>query len=196
MNQGVLDKISLDQKYWIQLINGEKDALGFLFDIYSNDMYLYGYRIHANKEIVKDAIQDVFVDLWEYRKNLAHVENVKFYLLKCLRNSLLKQIEKPNLLELNQISDSFGAFPAIDYNIVLEEEERSTKYRIERMLGELSNREREIISLKYYSGLKITEIANVLELKDQTVANTLQNALGKLRKLFVFNVLLIYFLFF
>ena len=66
--------------------------------------------------------------------------------------------------------------------------------RISNGLQALSSREYEVVSLKYYTGLKIRQIAALLDLKEQTVANTLQNALLKLRKHLV-HLLFLYLLF-
>ena len=51
-----------------------------------------------------------------------------------------------------------------------------------KLLNALSLREKEVVYLKYYSGLKTTEIAEVMEISYQSVLNTLQKAFVKLRK--------------
>ncbi len=67
---------------------------------------------------------------------------------------------------------------------------------LQKQIDLLSSSEREIIYLKFYNNLKNAEIAEVLELKYQTVANHLQNAIVKLRNsgklnifcLFIYNL--------
>jgi DNA-directed RNA polymerase specialized sigma24 family protein len=39
---------------------------------------------------LKDQIQELFVELWNSRKNLAPARSVKFYLFKALRYKLIK----------------------------------------------------------------------------------------------------------
>ena len=53
---------------------------------------------------------------------------------------------------------------------------------ISEILNKLSIREREAIYLKYYSELKVSEIAEVMGISYQSVLNTLQKAFTKLRK--------------
>ena len=50
------------------------------------------------------------------------------------------------------------------------------------MINNLPPREREVIFLKYYSGLTSQEIAEVMDINYQSVGNTLQKAIYKLRK--------------
>ena len=177
-----------DQHLWIQIIGGNKDALGKLFDVYSSELLTYGYRISKNKTLSSDAVQDVFVDLWLYRQNLAEQVQVKFYLYRSLRRAVVKQMSQQQI-SYSDISDVefFTDFePSPESEWLSRESEKDRNSRILNSLNFLSQREREIISLKYYSDLKIREIAAMLDLKDQTVANTLQNALTKLRKHLVY----------
>lgn len=199
MRQNVYHKQSNDedQLLWSRLISGDKDALGQLFDNYIKELLVYGYRISKNSELTKDTIQDVFVDLWVYRENLAREVQVKFYLLRCLRNSLRKQMGS-TLLPTIELSDD-DVFS--DLEATPEKEWMAHEANTERdqhligMLMLLSDREREIVSLKYYSSLKIKEIATLLSLREQTIANTLQNALVKLRKHLVYHVIVLFGLF-
>lgn len=196
MDPNIFKEKSLDKKYWNQLADGDKAVLGHLFDSYSAEMFFYGMRIFSNRDIVKDAIQDVFVELWQYRKNVHQVDNIKFYLLKCLRNKLLKQISQPVLLELDEYLETPDLSLGADLALIACENDSLTNQRLERVLAALTNREREVISLKYYSGLKIKDISILLNLKEQTIANTLQNALVRIRKILIYNTLLLVFIIF
>lgn len=180
-----------DQLLWAAVIDGDRNALGILFDTYAKQLMVYGYRICADKTLVKDAIQDVFVDIWTYRSNLASQVRVKFYLYRSLRRAIQKQMTNLPLLrtETEHLETIIGEQASAESDWVLQETETQHSRRILHSLKQLSDREREIISLKYYSDLKIREIADMLDLKEQTVANTLQNALTKLRKSLVLGLL-------
>ncbi len=180
-----------DHALWLALKAGDKHALGKLFDRYARLMIAYGCRIAGDKEIAKDAVQEVFFDLWLYRDNLAGKVEVKYYLFRCLRNVLIRTSTEPSHVPLleeraypTQTEDS------LETKWLDAENEKDRNQRITHLLSTLSEREREIISLKYYSGLKIKEIVSLLGLKDQTVANTLQNALTKLRKHLIYFLIL------
>lgn len=173
-----------DQLLWTSVIGGDKNALGVLFDTYARQLLVYGYRICGSKTMVKDAIQDVFVDIWLYRANLAPEVQVKFYLYKSLRRALVKQMSGARFhhAETDNIEDLGGLQPSAETEWVINETESQRSRRLLQSLNLLSHREREVVSLKYFSDLKIKEIAAMLNLREQTVANTLQNALTKLRK--------------
>lgn len=171
-----------DQAHWTALIGGDKNALGALFDAYARQLLVYGYRICGDKTLARDAIQDIFVNIWLYRANLAPEVQVKFYLYKSLRRNLLKQVAAIRPVGTTEWENVAETQPSPEAEWVHTETESLRSRRLLQSLTVLSDREREVISLKYFSDLKIKDIASLLELREQTVANTLQNALNKLRK--------------
>lgn len=80
--------------------------------------------------------------------------------------------------------------PSIEQTLVDTEEEHQRAVRLRLSLAQLSGREKEIINLKYFSNFKIREIATMLQLSEQTVANLLSRALKKLRQSLLVSVLL------
>lgn len=79
------------QHYWQTFVRkSDKYSLQWIFQEIVGDLYRYGLRYVGNEEDVKDAIQDVFVNIWTYRKTLPGQVNVKAYLLVSLRHQLIK----------------------------------------------------------------------------------------------------------
>lgn len=180
-----------DRSLWNRLIEGDKSALGELFDFYAMDLFSYGFRIRNERELVKDTVQDVFVELWARHPRLSPDVKVKFYLYKCVRNALSGHRERNNTISLDFPDELLltESEPSAEAVMVAQENTSLEKQQLHRIISRLSEREREVITLKYYSGLKLKDIAALLELREQTVANTLQNALTKLRKYLVIGLI-------
>ncbi|ODS84550.1 MAG: hypothetical protein ABS46_03315 [Cytophagaceae bacterium SCN 52-12] len=189
---------SRDRSLWNRLIEGNKSALGELFDCYATDLFAYGFRICNERELVKDIVQDVFVELWARHPRLSPDVKVKFYLYKCVRNALSGHRERSNTVSLDFPDELLlaGSEPSAEAVLVDQENTSLEKQQLNRVISRLSEREREVITLKYYSGLKLKDIAALLELREQTVANTLQNALTKLRKYLVIGFIWVLQVFF
>lgn len=173
-----------DQILWTQIIDGNKKALEIIFDMYGSELLTYGFRLCGNIALTKDAIQDVFVDIWLYRKKLSKEVQVKYYLYRCLRRALFKIMRTSALepIDFTKIDNLAWIDSSPEMQWIEEESQSIQSKEIVDSINSLSSREREIISLKYYADMKIKEISAVLGIKEQTVANTLQNALIKLRK--------------
>jgi RNA polymerase sigma factor (sigma-70 family) len=195
-NNEAEDKTGRDDRIWREIVEKDNaDALGELFDLYARELLTYGYRLHEDLPAIKDLVQDVFIDIWNYRRGLSGVVKVKFYLYQCLRNALFKQLAK----DKKSVTEGWESVARMDWEespegrLLRLESEMAQEQRLKVSLSTLTPREREIISLKYYSNLKIREIASLLDLKEQTVANTLQNALAKLRRILIVSHFLFFF---
>ena len=57
----------------------------WLYETYENDLFSYGIAFGISKELLEDAIQDVFLYLYEREHKLLESQNMKFYLLNCLK---------------------------------------------------------------------------------------------------------------
>lgn len=180
-----------DRRLWGEIIDGNKEALGRLFDRHVKELLSYGYSISHDLDLVKDCIQDVYVNIWTYREHLSPEVQVKFYLYRSLRNALRKEL--PAYAPLDELSGTDIADPesSPENRWLMAESEISQRKKLITVMSTLSDREREVISLKYYSDMKIRQIAVLLGLKEQTISNTLQNALVKLRKHLIGILLLI-----
>ena len=83
-------------------INGNKKSFKYLFDRLFDDLMSYGCKLSTNQSDVKDAIQEVFTDIW-INRNKRNISNIKFYLLKSLRYKLNRSKPVINILDLDPI---------------------------------------------------------------------------------------------
>ena len=101
MNSGTRNIEREDSEQWKALKRGQKDALSALFNKYYPFLFNYGYQMIPDRDLVKDAIQELFYSIWSRRERLGDVTYVKSYLLMSLRRQLLllKQIQKSSDLD-------------------------------------------------------------------------------------------------
>jgi len=166
---------------WQRLLNGDATALEIIYKKNAAFLTTYGYRLTQNKEIINDAIQDVFINLWQKRMQLPVVKNSRAYLLKSLRNRILRILESRTLTGNGEqpneaIQDSF------EQRLILEElaEERLTK--LNACIQKLPTRQKEVINLRYFQNLKTEEIAEILDINYQSVSNLLYKGIKGLKK--------------
>lgn len=97
--------LNTGDELWEQFVAGDKSAFSILYKHYVSDLYLFGLRLSQNQELVKDAIQELFVSLWNKRETLPQVTNVKSYLITSLRNKVLRKISNNQKTSLFSIED-------------------------------------------------------------------------------------------
>src|SRR5215813_2835372 len=79
-----------------RLQQSDEQALACLMKTYYNDLYNYGWRFAQDDAMIKDCIQEVFISLWQRRETATDILSPKFYLLRAVKNKVLKSLHKQN----------------------------------------------------------------------------------------------------
>ena len=106
-----------DCKPWSQFKKGDKNAFAELYRQNSASLISYGLKICSDEELLKDAIQDLFVELWNSRENLAVADCVQFYLFKALRYKLIRAGKQQQLRNPLSIVSAGHAFSKVAVSI-------------------------------------------------------------------------------
>ena len=170
------------QQAWRNFKGGDFASLGTLFETHYQELYYYGIKLVVMPELVKDTIQDLFADVWERRHKMTVVENFKAYLIISLRHELIRRISRIRKESTTEPTVSLPfAFSAEDFLINNEENQEHSKLLTQSMAS-LTDRQREVILLRFFHGLDFLEISKVLDMNLQSVRNLLFRALEKIRK--------------
>jgi len=138
----------------------------------------------GDRPAIKDAVQDLYLTLWNKRANLSEVHSVQSYLLSSLRRRLMRLKQKSqNRMERNRdYSDGLFEVSINKEDLIIHREIRQEqKEQLFRAIEELSSRQREVLFLRYYHGLNNPEIAEVLDINPQSVRNQISRTLGTLK---------------
>ena len=172
-----------DQTLWTSYREGDKQALGRLAERYYRTLRHYGLKFMIEGPVVEDCIQELFLQLWQNRARINETESVKHYLLKALRHHILQNLRAQKKQLTQEIDWSSLTIEDINAETLLIQQESldSLTETIKAQLAMLPAREREALYLRYYENLSIPEIAEIMNVNRQSVSNSLQKALNKLR---------------
>lgn len=187
-----------DKELWQSYREGDKQALGQLAERYYRVLKHYGLKFMVDGTVVEDCIQDLFLQLWQNRPQINDTDSVKHYLLKALRNHILQYLRSTTTISYEEIGWDDSMADAINAeSLMIQRESLSILTNsIQAQLADLPAREREALYLRFYENLSIPEIALVMNVTRQSVSNSLQKALNKLRsRWLVYTSLLICFFF-
>ncbi|MDW3646834.1 MAG: sigma-70 family RNA polymerase sigma factor [Bacteroidia bacterium] len=163
---------------------GDKKALSVLFLRHYDFLKHYGLRISPSPEVVEECVQELFLYIFEAHDRLGDVKQLKAYLFSSLRRRILEKLSKERKqkdagLELPVLTAI--QFSADDLRMQ-EASQQHIQEALTQALNELPWRQREAIYLRYYNGLRTKEIAEIMGVANQTILNTLYQALKKIRK--------------
>lgn len=167
-----------DVLLWQAFKKGDSSAYEQLYKKYFKDLGRYGLRLNPDKDLVEDAIQDVFIDLWRRKEFLSDVENVKLYLYRATRNQFNRTIQKDifeGSEDINNVLDYLGTLSSEQESIENESNQIRTR-SIQNAMNNLSNRQAEAIHLRFYQGLSLDEIALIMKIQKQVVKNLLSKS--------------------
>lgn len=169
-----------DEKLLSRLAKDDSIAYRAIYTKYAEKLFNYAMAIFCHRETCEDIIQNVFIQLWEKRKdnNIIYLkaylyQAVKFQIIKTFRDT---KISSKDLVRLNILDTEPNASGKMEY-IELES-------LIERLVANLSPRSRQIFIMSKFENKSIKEIAEELGLSIQTVKNQLTLATNKLRDQF------------
>ena len=164
-----------NQELWQAFLSSDKEAFACLFEEYADAMYAYGCKMTSDAELVKDAIQDVFVKLYKNRLSLRENVMIKGYLFVTLKHTLLNLLHTHVTLSLE---DGDGVRFKIDLlSQRLYEEDSSCG-----CCDELTDRQREAIYLHYIQEIPLNELSVLLDMNYQSTRNLIHRAMTKLRQ--------------
>jgi len=175
---------------WKKLKDCDEQEWKNLFRQHAEFLYAYGMKFARDEDLVKDTIQELFITIYEKRNSLSEPEYMRAYLCSGLRNRLINALKKDLMISIDDVDYSFTLY--IDDESADEEEKQYKK--IQDLLNKLTNRQREVVYLKYFKGLSNEEIAYTLGINKQSVANLLSEAIRQMKKDITFIVFILFVL--
>lgn len=175
-------QLSQEQTLWNHFRGGDEVAFTMISKQFYKTLVHYGGKFTSNNQIIEDAIQDLLIKLWLRRASLTEVESVKFYLLRAFRNQLFKTLETFKAIPLDGDFDDLNFEDSFETSFIAEESLQNIQHKVSSSLKLLPERQREILYLRFYQDLRVEEIAQLLQIKPQSVSNTIQRALNTLRE--------------
>ena len=175
-----------DFHLWKSFKNGDKLALDVIFKRYYSALHRYGVKLTNNVTLTEDCLQDFFLYIYEHRQNLKDLDAIKPYLFKAFRNRLLKYLKANTdlvsieAIEKNGLPMSFS----IEELMIQRENKQLRRKQIVALLNRLTDKQKELIYLKYYNKLSISDISEIVGISYQGVLNGLSKSMKKLKKIY------------
>jgi RNA polymerase sigma factor (sigma-70 family) len=173
-----------DKFLWNALKEGDLNAFAVLFESFYPKLHSYGLKISKDVAITEDSLQDFFLYIYEHRENLSDLETIAPYLFTSYKRFLLRVMKKNEKFKHTDFSNEI--FVDIQFTaeeVITNQETAIFKNKnLSLLLNKLPARQKEAIYLKYYSGLKATEISEIMGINYQSVVNTLHKAIKSLKE--------------
>lgn len=172
---------STDIALWDQLRQGSEQALYALYQARYDELLQYGLRRCRDLEESKDAINIVFSRIWNNRQRLPVTTYPKAYLFACYKNQLLRQQQQAQRTIPLSGEDLLATTQSVEETLIELQEYDALRARTARLLSTLTERQQELIRLRFLEGLSYEDIAARLGISVRTVYNSIHESLKALR---------------
>ena len=172
---------------------GDKEAFAYLYNLHVDSMYHYGTKLCQDEEMVKDAIQEVFLDLYlKKEQNKTNPDNLKFYLILALKRNLIRKLKRNRKLINKEVNDNmlFEAVYSVEKNIIAQEEDAEINKQVKRAIEKLSSKQREILYLRFNESMDYPEIAGLFNITIESARKQVYRSLKAIRESFGKDVFL------
>jgi len=171
---------------WDSFLLGDKEAFAHFYNLHVDALYRYGAKLCSDDNLVKDAIQEVFLDLYLKRnKNKTNPENLRYYLILALKRNLIKKMKRNRrLISEEECELKFETEYSIETAIIENEEEAELNRRVNEVLKSLPAKQKEALYLRYNESMEYAEIAQLLNISIESVRKQVYRALSTIRNKF------------
>lgn len=163
-----------------------KENIASIYNRYVDDLYTYALYLGFEKGIIMDAIHDVFCKFAADEKLLQDVSNIKFYLFKSLKNRLYDiykaRKEYAELSAIDLQDAPFNIQVTIEDRLIDKEEQQQIKDQLSEMLESLTERQREVVYLRYVQEYDYAQISELLNISVHGCRKLLSKAMQNLRE--------------
>jgi RNA polymerase sigma factor (sigma-70 family) len=145
----------------------------------------YGIKLTGDRDLTKDCITQILLRLWDKKMELPDVENIRAYLTTCLRNELLTELKTKKLRKIKHqglLKEMHVLEAPYEELLIQRQQNLIVKQKLKCALDKLTQRQKELLQLKYFEDLDYDEIAFRCNISKRTAYNLIQNGLINLKK--------------
>lgn len=171
---------------WIErAVRGDPKAFSYLVNRYLPLVYNYLYRMTQNHEVSEEMAQEAFVKAYQNLKSFDQARSFKPWILRIASNAAISQIRKQSrLVSLNALEEE-GVWGEAEHqsaeDVVTQLERKLSTEAVLKAMGNLDDKYRQALLLRYQQELSYEEIAEALSIPLNTVRTWIKRGMDKLR---------------
>jgi RNA polymerase sigma-70 factor (family 1) len=146
-----------------------------------NKLYRFAFNIVKDEELAKDVVQECMIKVWEKRDEVKLIHNLEAWCMQVTRNKALDKLRSKHIKRTDLFEVELDTRKEKDTPVVLAERSEIMG-RIQELIDNLPNRQREVMQLRDIEGYSYKEIADMLVIDINLVKTNLFRARRKLKE--------------
>jgi RNA polymerase sigma-70 factor (family 1) len=158
----------------------DEPAYKEVFFTYHTPLLRFAQTFVNDRQCAEEIVSDVMMKIWEKRKDLPNVVNLRVYLYISTKNTALNYLAKQKKVEMVSIEHLNLDFPSNTLNPEQLMITAEMLRRINNAINSLPPRCKLVFKLVKEDGLPYKEVADILDISIKTIDNQLAIALRKI----------------
>ena len=150
-----------------------------VMDRYEGALLRYATRILGDVERARDVVQDTFLRLWNSRGDLDPDSPAEWLFTVCRNRALDVCRKERRMTRLTEPMEQSRCSP--DPSPTEQAERHEAAEEIAHALGQLSDRQQEVLRLKFQNGFSYRQIARITGMSVSNVGFLIHTAIGRIR---------------
>lgn len=178
-----------DSSLTVLLQQGYEQAFKQIYERYKGVLYLHAVKMLKDRDEAQDVVQEIFTKLWDKRETIIINTTLSAYLYTAIRNKILDIFSHEKVVATHQqsLQDFINQGEYQTDNYMLEKE---LIVLIEKEISALPTKMKEVFELSRRKNLSYSQIAEQLDISENTVRKHISKALSRLRSKLTFILII------
>ena len=168
---------------------GEEKAISKLVSLWYKRIYNFSYKYFGDHDLAMEATQKTFISMYQNIQSLRNTDTFRPWLYRIASNHCHSEKRtgfKTMTVSYSQNSESDGSrahdVRDLDSDIQKNIHRSDLSDMLNQCLHQIPVEQREVLIMKEFEGLKFREIAEILNISENTVKSRLYYGLSQMRK--------------
>ena len=169
-----------DEQIMQKILEKDPEAFNEVYNKLYRKLFLFANSLIANTEEARDIVTESFIKLWSQENYFSNMTHLQVYFYTVIKNACIDYLRRDKLKA--KIENRLIRAEHITENTIEKKYQEAELVQIlyER-INQLPDRMQQVFKLTYLDGFSRTEIAQMLNLSENTIRNTNAAAMKALR---------------
>ena len=179
-------EIQSDEQVAERVQQGDAEIFGVLVERYEPKLLRYGRKFLSTHEDIEDIVQDIFLSAYQNMQSFDASQRFSPWIYRIAHNAFVNGLRKKSRNPLVFIDfDTLVSHPVYEDPADAERDQREMKVMIDKGLEKIPDKYREVLILFYLEEVPYKEIAEILQVPQNTVGVRLRRGKEALKKIYV-----------
>ncbi len=167
-----------------------------IYTYFAPALFQYGLSLIPDTDFVQDCVQEVFIDIWRYHKNLQKADNVKIYLFRSLSHKIFREIKKNKKRKKEEILEHLESCfftESKENEMISTQRDELLQKKLALALQELPLRQKEVVQYLFFENFSYEETSKLMGINLRSVYTLAWKAISHLKKIILSILLMLSF---